>query len=65
MEMDEGWTHNFHLNEHNSSMNADGEEPSEYEYDELFWNQVIYVRRQNASDEQLEADRYDDSYEQV
>ena len=46
-------------------MNADGEEPSEYEYDELFWNQVIYVRRQNASDEQLEADRYDDSYEQV
>ena len=46
-------------------MSADAEDASDIELDDLLWKQLIYLRRQNAQDEQLEADRYDDTYEQV
>ena len=46
-------------------MQRELEEPSEVQSEDMFWKLVIYIRRQNAMDEQAEADRYDDSYEQV
>ena len=46
-------------------MYSDADDSSDADLEDLFWNQVIYLRRQNAQDEQVEADRYDDSFEQV
>lgn len=47
------------------SMFLDGDQSSDLDLEDLFWKQVIYLRRQNAQDEQAEADRYEDNYEQV